>query len=54
MGESYEVGFFEAAFIAGLRLPLSYFYRQLADYVGVSVCQIAPNARRIFICTDVL
>ena len=54
MGESYEVGFFEAAFIAGLRLPLSYFYRRLADYVGVSVCQIAPNARRIFICTDVL
>lgn len=54
MGESCEVGFYEATFIAGLRLPFSYLYHQLVDYMGVSVCQIAPNAFRIFICTKVL
>ena len=43
MGKSYEVGFYEVAFIAGLRLPLSYLYYRLADYMGVSVYQIAPN-----------
>lgn len=54
MGESYEVGFYEATFITRLRWPLSYLYRWLADYMGVSVCQIVANAWRIFICTKVL
>ena len=53
-GESYEVGFYEVAFIVGLRLPFSYLYCRLADYIGVSIYQIAPNTRRIFICTEVL
>ena len=53
-GESYEVGFYEVAFIARLRLPLSYLYCRLADYMGVSIYQIAPNTWRIFICTEVL
>lgn len=43
MGESYEVTFYEAAFIAGLRLHLSHLHHQLVDYMGVSIYQIAPN-----------
>ena len=53
-GESYEVSFYEVAFIAGLRLPFCYLYHQLADYMGVFVCQISPNAWRIFIYAKVL
>ena len=54
MGKSYEVGFYEAVFIVRLRLPLSHLYRQLANYMGVSICQIAPNTWRFFICAEVL
>ena len=53
-GKSFEVGFYEATFIARLRLPLSYLYCRLVDYMGVSICHIAPNAWRIFLCTEVL
>lgn len=38
MGESYEVGFYKAAFIARLRLPLSHLYSRLVDYFGIFVC----------------
>lgn len=53
-GRSSDVDFYEAAFIAGLRLPLSFLHRQLASFMGVSVCQIAPNAWRIFIGAEML
>lgn len=42
IGSSLDVGFYETAFIAGLRLPLTSLQRQLAAYMGVSVYQIAP------------
>lgn len=50
----HEVGFYEAAFIAGLRLPLSHLLHRLADYLGISVYEIAPNAWIIFIGVEVL
>ena len=53
-GRSPDVGFYETAFIARLRLPLSSLHRQLASYMGISVSQIAPNAWRIFIEAEVL
>ena len=53
-GKSFGVGFYEAAFIAGLRLPFTTLHRWLASYLGVFVSQIALNAWRIFIGTEVL
>ena len=47
-GESYEVGFYKATFIVGLRLPFSHLYHWLTDHLGVSVNKMAPNAWRIF------
>ena len=41
---SSDVGFYEISFIAGLRMPLTFLHRQLVSYMGVSICQIAPNA----------
>lgn len=52
--ELNEVGFYDVAFIARLRLPLSHLHCQLADYMGVFVYQIAPNAQRIFKGAEVL
>lgn len=40
-GRSSNIGFYEIAFIAGLRLPLSTLHRRLASYMGESVNQIA-------------
>lgn len=34
----HKVSFYEAAFIAGLRLPLSHLHHRLVDYLGISVC----------------
>ena len=53
-GCSHEVGFYEVAFIAGLRLPLSRLHHRLADYLGISIYQIAFNTWRIFIDAKVL
>ena len=39
-----DVGMYDAIFAAGLRLPLTALHRQLADFLGLSVTQIAPNA----------
>ena len=41
-GRIASVGFYEFAFIVGLRLPFTKLHWQLADYLGVFVCQIAP------------
>ena len=54
IGYSHEVGFYKAAFIAGLWFPLSHLHRQLADYLGIFVYEIAPNAWSIFIGAEVL
>ena len=45
---------YDAMFIAGLRLPLTKLHRQLANYLGLSLSQIAPNAWRIFIGVEVI
>ena len=34
---------YDAMFAAGLRLPLTAPHRQLVDYLGLSVSQIAPT-----------
>ena len=51
---SSDIGFYEVAFIAGLRLPLLTLHRRLVSYLGVSVSQIALNTWRIFIEAEVL
>ena len=43
-GRTVDVGMYDAMFAAGLRLPLTALHRQLADILGLSVTQIAPNA----------
>ncbi|KAK9995353.1 hypothetical protein SO802_020039 [Lithocarpus litseifolius] len=49
-----DVGMYDAMFAAGLRLPLTALHRQLANYLGLSVSQIAPNAWRVFIGSEIL
>ena len=39
-----DVGMYDAMFAAGLRLPLTALHRQLVDYLGLFISQIAPNA----------
>ena len=39
-----DVDFYEATFIGGSRLPLTSLHRRLAAYIGMCVCQVAPNA----------
>ncbi|XP_050242621.1 uncharacterized protein LOC126691619 [Quercus robur] len=53
-GRTADVGMYDAMFAAGLRLPLTALHRQLADFLGLSVSQISPNAWRIFIGAEVL
>ena len=43
-GRTVDVGMYDAMFAAGLRLPLTALHRQLADFLGLSVTQIAPNS----------
>ena len=49
-----DVGMYDAMFAVGLRLPLTALHRQLADFLGFSVTQIAPNAWRTFIVAEIL
>ena len=53
-GRTADVGMYNAMFAAGLRLPLTALHRQLADFLGLSVTQIAPNAWRTFIGAEIL
>ena len=39
-----DVDMYDAVLTARLRLPLTALYRQLVDFMGLSVSQIAPNA----------
>ena len=45
---------YEQAFKAGLRFPLNSLKRELLQHLGLSVCQISPNAWRVFIAMEVL
>ena len=54
LSENEDVRFYEATFIAVLRLPFTKIHRRLANYLGISVCQISPNASRIFLRVEVL
>ena len=44
LGKTADFGMYDAMFAAGLRLPLMALHRQLADFLGLSVSQISPNA----------
>lgn len=44
-----DVGMYEIMFKVGLMLPLSALHRRLAQYLGLAITQIAPNAWRIFL-----
>ena len=45
---------YDAMFATGLRLLLTALLHQLADFLGLSVSQIALNAWRIFISAEIL
>ena len=49
-----DVSMYDAMFAVGLRLLLTALHRQLADFLGFSVIQIAPNAWRTFIGAEIL
>ena len=49
-----DVGLYDAMFVAGLRLPLTELHRQLANYLGLSINQIAPNVWQIFLGAEVI
>ena len=53
-GRTADVGMYDAMFATGLRLPLTALHHQLADFLSLSVTQIALNAWRTFIGTEVL
>ena len=44
LGKTADVGMYDAMFAARLRLPLTALHHQLANFLGLSVSQIAPNA----------
>ena len=45
---------YDAMVMAGLRLPLTELHCHLANYLGLSIRQIAPNPWRIFIGAEVI
>ena len=53
-GRTADVGMYDAMFAVGLRLSLTALHRQLVDYLGMSISQIAPNAWRTFIGAEIL
>ena len=48
------VGFYEAYFLSGLRLPLNAFTRELLFRLGIAPNQLNPNGWRIIIAMQVL
>ena len=54
MRRTSDVGMNDAMFAAELRLPLTTLHRQLVNYLGLSVSQIAPNTWRTFIGAEIL
>ena len=53
-GKIANIGMYNTTFVVGLRLALIALHRQLANFLGLSVSQIAPNAWRIFIEAKIL
>ena len=53
-GRIADVDMYDAMFAIGLRLLLTALHRQLVDYLGLSVNQIAPNAWRTYIGAEIL
>ena len=53
-GKTVNINMYDATFAAELRLPLTALHCQLANFLGLSVSQIAPNAWRIFIGAEIL
>ena len=49
-----DVGMYDTIFTARLRLPLTELHRQIANFLDLSISQIAPNAWRIFIGAEVI
>ena len=54
MGRTADVGMYDTMFATRLRFLLTALHRQLVDYLGLSVSQIAPNAWRTFIGAEIL
>ena len=52
--KTVDVGMNDAMFTTGLRLPLTMLHCQLANFLDLSVSQIALNAWRIFIGAEVI
>ena len=42
-GKAADVGMYDTMFAVGLRLPLTKLHRQLANYLGLFISQIALN-----------
>ena len=53
-GRISNVGMYDAMFVVGLRMPLTALHRQLTNFLGLSISQVAPNAWRIFIGAEIL
>ena len=53
-GKTVDVGMYDAMFTIWLRLPLMELHHQLANYLGLSISQLAFNAWRIFIGAKVI
>ena len=49
-----DIGMYDTMFVAGLGLPMTTLHRQLDDFLGLFVSQIAPNAWRTFIGAEIL
>ena len=50
----FGIGFYEAYLLAGLRLPLNAFAKELFTRLGLGICQFNPNAWRLVISMQVL
>ena len=53
-GSTADVSMYNTMFAVGLRPSLTALHRQLVDYLGLSISQIASNAWRTFIGAEIL
>ena len=53
-GKTTDVGMYDAMFTTRLRLPLVELHHQLANYLGLSISQLAHNIYKIFIGAKVI
>ena len=53
-GRTVDVGMYDAVLAARLRLPLMALHRQVVDFMGLFISQIALHAWRTFIGVEVL